>query len=95
MLHFTYIERGTTESRMIHKNQIRIWKDENGDFVYDRRYVSKDGKVSDSIEQTFKKNDDAQTMMNLIHWGCCGWIKYFGKDDENVKKIQAYIDSLG
>jgi|TARA_Y100000034_G_scaffold129767_1_gene186854 hypothetical protein len=72
MLEFTYT--GIDRSKYCVTNRIRLWWD--GDVLkYDRRYVSKDGTVSETpIEHTFTGNEiTTDNVAKMIHWGCCGW----------------------
>lgn len=91
MLKFTYTNRGTYAAvtkegkQIMHTNQIRLWRDNDGTLKYDRRYVSSNGKVdgaSSAIEHTFEQKQfpdghkiphSAILVAKMIHWGCCGW----------------------
>jgi hypothetical protein len=75
MLEFTYKNVPPPAARgkgKLNINRIRLWRD--GDKLkYDRRYVSKDGTVSENpIEHTFTGTSVLHVAKN-IHWGCCGW----------------------
>jgi|2_EtaG_2_1085320.scaffolds.fasta_scaffold00029_113 hypothetical protein len=75
MLEFTYANVPPPAARApgkLNTNRIRLWWD-NDVLKYDRRYVSKDGSVSDNpIEHTFTGTSVLHVAKN-IHWGCCGW----------------------
>jgi len=80
--------------RMTNTNVVRIWE-RDGKIVYDRRYISKDGKVSESpIEHVFDDTRSPISIATMIHWGCCGWSANTLQINGLIEKVKAALEEI-
>jgi hypothetical protein len=80
--------------RIKNTNNILLWQEEDGKICYSRSYVSKDGTVSNPIVHTFPAHAGLNSIVEGIHWGCCGWSANAYSLTRLREQVIGFLDNL-